>query len=217
MPRKHHQHTRGANKHASEKCTVLKVYVPSDYEKLHARMAKEVNNNATNIIEFLHRPDEVKRAEAFLQRVKVRMLATEELPETEDDRKYLSRFEVSKNCSGNVNSQWIEWIEPLIMQSRHPFSIIPPAGHNEDLMSSDYVLFASSNHLKSQYGTHTGTSYLIDAGVLFVNCVCVFICVSMRVCVSFAAFMIGKKLQSLLSFRTIIVLNNRIVIFHINQ
>ena len=176
-------HKYSTKTHSREQqCHFSKKYFPSDYEMLHEQMALEINDDINKLKEFLHSHDEIKRTLIWLQRVKLRMSSPEELAETEDDRKYLSRFEISRHCSGRVVSKWIEWIEPLIIQSRHPFSIIPPAGHNEDLMSSDYVLFASSNHLKSQYGKHTGSSYFIDAGnklfVIFLNegklrvCIC---------------------------------------------
>jgi hypothetical protein len=146
------------------------VYVPSSYEKLHEKMAIEINDNLDKLKQFLHSPDELIRSVAWLERVKIRMSTSEELPETEDDRKYLSRFEISKNCSGTIISTRIEWIEPLTMQSRHPFSYlhpVPSPGYDASIYQTDYVLFASSSYLSQQQSPSREQkmkSYLIDAG-----------------------------------------------------
>ena len=137
---------------------------------LHEQMALEINDDINKLKDFLHSSDEIKRTLIWLQRVKLRMSSTEELVETEDDRKYLSRFEISRHCSGRVVSKWIEWIEPLIMQSRHPFGFkkywkhsTRYPGFDEDHLNTDYVLFSSSSHMKI-LGRNKVNSYFIDAG-----------------------------------------------------
>ena len=40
----------------------------------------------------------------------------------EMDQRYLSRWEIKKTCDGGKVDSWVEWIEPLILQSRHPFA-----------------------------------------------------------------------------------------------
>jgi hypothetical protein len=46
---------------------------------------------------------------------------------TADDREYLSYFNVSRVCGhenkSDVTSSWMEWIEPLTVHARHPFSL----------------------------------------------------------------------------------------------
>ena len=135
---------------------------------MHEKMAKELNDDKVKLEAFIRSEEEVKRTVEWLERVRIRMQSPD-VPETENDRKYLSRFEFTKTCKGEATpTKWIEWIEPLILQSRHPFSYahtIPKPGWNEDLVSSDYVLFASSNHLRAS-GRHKAKSYFIDAGKL---------------------------------------------------
>jgi hypothetical protein len=44
-----------------------------------------------------------------------------------DDDKYLSKFLVTTTCKGRSPEHWVEWIEPLTVHARHPFSEYPRA------------------------------------------------------------------------------------------
>ena len=133
-------------------------------------MAKEINDDKEKLIAFIRSEEELKNSVEWLERVRIRMQSPD-VPETENDRKYLSRFEFTKTCKGETAvTKWIEWIEPLTVQTRHPFSYahpVPKPGWDVDIVSSDYVLFASSSHLRSS-GRQKAKSYFIDAGKLLV-------------------------------------------------
>ena len=130
-------------------------------------MAKEINDNEEKLKAFIRSDDEVKRSVEWLERVKIRMTSPDDVPETENDRKYLSRFEYTKTCKGETAvTKWIEWIEPLTVHTRHPFAYlhpVPKPGSDESVLNADYVLFASASHLKSSR-QHKAKSFFIDAG-----------------------------------------------------
>ena len=79
---------------------------------------------------------------------------------TENDRIYLSLYEVTKSCNHSHTTAWNEWIEPLTVQARHPFSNMHRCGtyrshgkiiqNNKNfpgfagLMNVDYVLTQSA-------------------------------------------------------------------------
>ena len=134
-------------------------------------MAKEINDDKEKLKSFIHSKEELKRSIEWLKRVRIRMTSPDDVPETENDRKYLSRFEFTKTCKGETAfTKWIEWIEPLTVHTRHPFAYLHPVprpGWDERVLNSDYVLFASSSHssLKSS-GQHKAKSYFVDAGEL---------------------------------------------------
>jgi hypothetical protein len=131
-----------------------------------------------------------------MSRVKDHM-ASERIPEElPHDRNFLSRFVVTKTCDdpGSESSQgglqtavWEEWIEPLSIHFRHPFSY--SSGSNKDLIksfwrlpkderksivASEYVLLQSPlsfyNNSHINHGlTHTSR---YDSGVLFYSLIC---------------------------------------------
>lgn len=188
---KHH-----ANKHL--KCTIKRVYVPSKYELRHFEMAKYVAKNSTDLyarrrllIELISSESEIEEATYWTQRVKDHMASESIPPELPEDRNFLSRFVVTKACddsNGGVQTEaWEEWIEPISIHFRHPFSLNNankdlltafskyPKGYKEiskPIINSEHVLLQSAlsfyNNSRINYGlTHTNRPnhhFLLDAG-----------------------------------------------------
>jgi hypothetical protein len=75
-------------------------------------------------------------------------MKSEVLPEiTSDDQKYLSRFVYSKNCTGvfaHLSSSWTEYIEPLTVHARHPFSFRLCKVNNEKIYSAENIKLVGS-------------------------------------------------------------------------
>lgn len=117
--------------------------------------------------------DSIKNATQWLDRVSKHM-SSEKVPEDHGlDREFLSRFEVSKTCGGKVVKRWTEWIEPLTVTTRHPFSYstckkiwqrfssVPRIGRSD----VDYVLLKSGKQLyDEEQGEGPVKHYLLDAG-----------------------------------------------------
>ena len=159
------------------KCSLTKKYIPSKYETRHIEKSKEItaiyNKNMmegkTAFINFINMTEEVKAASSWLERVRLRMLNIHE-SETDDDFKYMSRFEIKKHCFDGHNETWNEWIEPISIHGRHPGAIyaeaIPELLHLfADLLQTDYILIQNNNNLKRRTTTHHASkSYIFDAG-----------------------------------------------------
>lgn len=81
-----------------------------------------------------------------------------------DDEEYMSKFVVSTSCSGGFTNKWVEWIEPLSVHARHPFSMSHCQRDNvtlgelmaqsgirdiprESMFSVDHILIQSSKSL----------------------------------------------------------------------
>jgi hypothetical protein len=91
------------------------------------------------------------------------MSSLEHVEETEDDRMYLSFFEVTKTCPSGSKTTWREWIEPLTMHSRHPDAFLK---RGVNILYADYVLFESAAALHQQ-GRQNVKHYLFDAGAQY--------------------------------------------------
>ena len=111
-------------------CTFHREYIPSAYEEKHIRWASEFNSHANIAVRAEHVVrrimEDMDDAAIWLARVKVHMTADPMKPinATKEDYEYLSRFIVTKTCAHRSES-WEEWIEPLTIHARHPYSIIP--------------------------------------------------------------------------------------------
>jgi len=146
-------------------CTITKEYVSSPYEEKNFAKAEALQNIAdtterTNaLIQFIR--EEIPASHAWLDRVKKHM-DSEVVPEaTKDDLEYLSRFQMTKTCTGaysHLSSSWVEWIEPLTVHARHPFamqgcksSVYTPEQklefRNTQVQSLDYILIKSGQEL----------------------------------------------------------------------
>ena len=107
-------------------CKTKRVYTPSPFEMHNFDLVKQVDGlssdrekkNMTNHI--LRSKELANHSKKWLKRVAVRMNnASAEI--TSDDKYYLSHFHVTATC-GDHKRTWVEWIEPLIFQFRHPFA-----------------------------------------------------------------------------------------------
>jgi hypothetical protein len=97
---------------------------------------------------------------------------------TEEDYMYLSRFRVTKCChSPRRNFTWNEWIEPITVHGRHPFSVSECKYKDvDDLFSKrenyygatsiynvDYILTQSAASFKNKTSSRV-RKFLFDAG-----------------------------------------------------
>ena len=101
--------------------------------------------------------------------------------DNEVDRQYLSRFNITRKCPRRPLKTWIEWIEPISLHGRNPFSLLTCDGHNKSkiykryplfveviqkstLINTDHILLSSRSGNKVQSTIRSGSSYLFDAG-----------------------------------------------------
>jgi hypothetical protein len=135
----------------------------------------------TEIIAFVTSESELKSNKLWLDRVHERMTNMLENDINEVDLKYLSRYNMTKTCQNSVKS-WFEWIEPLTIHSRHPFSFISAIiqGHKredlsrtlptyatsqKDVFSVDHILVQSGPSFHHRHTSHRRFStFIIDAG-----------------------------------------------------
>ena len=106
------------------------------------------------------------------------------------DTMYLSRFNITRECLNGPRVTWTEWIEPLSIHARHPFSLYDYrcidantkkkvldhplyAAHiqgSDSNMSTDHILLSHQHTSLARYGNSKGTgashsrNYLFDAG-----------------------------------------------------
>jgi hypothetical protein len=112
-----------------EYCQIKKEYLPSAYETAHyekARDLSKIKDEKTRrdaLIAFMF--DDIQHSNIWLERVRVRMQANN-ITTTYNDEKYLSKFLVTQTCSDalgkTATTSWFEWIEPITVHMRHPFS-----------------------------------------------------------------------------------------------
>jgi hypothetical protein len=126
--------------------------------------------------------NEVDASNLWLERVRVHMHSEDVPTGNEDDVKYLSRFEATKTCTGDVmgrlSSKWTEWIEPLTIHTRHPFAhsgcsnrskvgeVYTPEDRKKmkfrtDIQGLDYIIIqsGSSLHEETQLRRHNHTRF----------------------------------------------------------
>lgn len=115
-------------------CNVSRIYHSSSYEMSHFRLAEELAAIADSttreiyLLKFLSSPEEIRRNYKWLEYVRRRMRIVSIGHEEEhtEEKEILSRFEVSEECwrrdGSTVVSGWTEWIEPITVHGRHPFS-----------------------------------------------------------------------------------------------
>lgn len=110
-------------------CNIERKYIPSKYEDEHFKAAEgigrlqDINARRTAVVNFFR--SDIPDSNIWLDRVKHHMKSENTPNITKADWDYLSRFEVTKTCTGGhkyLSKSWVEWIEPLTMHARHPFS-----------------------------------------------------------------------------------------------
>jgi hypothetical protein len=168
-------------------CSVVRKYISSPYELMHIKKAEELqgmqegNIRIDALVDFMIA--DIPKANVWLARVKARMGGEEEVEETEDDLQYLSRFEVTRSCTGAATESWLEWIEPLTVHARHPFAFascfvgsrnhlryfvdtykshIPEMHFAHGLTQVDYLLIKSAASIARDLGTPVSTSTYQD-------------------------------------------------------
>ena len=187
-------------KRAKRHCTISREYFQSPFEIAQLMMASAIEKLPSQLernialINFVTSQEQVDHSVEWLNRVGARMgkdfNASAEA--TEIDHKYLSRYAVTKSCNNHsIPMSWNEWIEPLTVQARHPFSNLyqccANGSHGEimgkrknfpgfvNIMNVDYILTQSAvvefNTTQSmgrvQLGQRTGSPvkhFLFDAG-----------------------------------------------------
>ena len=189
------------------------------YELRHFEMAKNISTSSSNVferrkalLEFISSTPEIEKAKYWLNIVKNHM-SSEYVPELNRlDRNYLSKFVVTKRCEDEkgvlTEALWEEYIEPLNILFRHPFSLTGgrndlekaftslPKEHKRPLLSVDHILLHSglsyynNSHLNHGHinPSKPNKHYFFDAGSsLFYTSVGLFICAYSQRKISFDA------------------------------
>ena len=119
--------------HRNDPCTYIKEYVPSPYEEEQFSLARRFdsinNNNARRkaLTDYLSSDKNVNQSFQWTNRVADRMkypLKYSNRDPDDIDVMYLSRFNITRQCPQHPAVTWIEWIEPLTVHARHPFSLL---------------------------------------------------------------------------------------------
>lgn len=112
-------------------CVLHKAYMPSPYELAHLEIARQwlslpADDQLKAFIDYIVR--DIPHSNVWLGRVEEHMQGSHEPVITEDDRAYLSYFNITRVCHHHdkpkISSSWVEWIEPLTVHGRHPFSLM---------------------------------------------------------------------------------------------
>eukprot|EP00596_Hydrurales_sp_CCMP1899_P007600 CAMPEP_0119051566 /NCGR_PEP_ID=MMETSP1177-20130426/73140_1 /TAXON_ID=2985 /ORGANISM="Ochromonas sp, Strain CCMP1899" /LENGTH=180 /DNA_ID=CAMNT_0007030811 /DNA_START=343 /DNA_END=882 /DNA_ORIENTATION=+ len=135
------------------------------------------------LIDFITSQEQVDAAYLWLKRVRTRMKSPTETA-TEEDYMYLSRFRITKRCHTPKieSSTWYEWIEPITVHARHPFSVSHCGNQdvhdlflkrnnyrgNSSIMDVDYILTQSAasfyNTTPNSIINNRPKRFLFDAG-----------------------------------------------------
>ena len=214
----HHLHHMKIHPRHS-KCHMTREYFSSKYELRHFEMAKNISTGSSSVYErrkallnFISSTPEIEKAKYWLKVVKSHM-SSEYVPELNRiDRNYLSKFVVTKKCEDDrgvlTETSWEEYIEPLNILFRHPFSLTGgrndldkafmslPKEHRRSLLSTDHILLHSglsyynNSHLNHGHmnPSKPNKHYFFDAGSsLFYTSVGLFICAYSQRKISFDA------------------------------
>ena len=193
QPRQHHSHEFD--------CIYTKTYLPSAYETSQFDLATSFDTIADDEVRFHvvtdylvsagNINDSVIWTERVTDRMKNPLKYATSLVDDEIDTMYLSRFNVTRECLNGPRVTWTEWIEPLSIHARHPFSLYDYrcidantkkkvldhplySAHiqgSDSIMSTDHILLSHQHTTSSaRYGNSKGTgashgrNYLFDAG-----------------------------------------------------
>lgn len=181
-PVNYHQISVETSAHHHKKCDIKRVYHPSPYESRHIEAARKfnlinVNHSLAHLISFVTSPSEILAARIWLARVREHMKSPNDPSITLSDIEYLSYFNVTKSCHGETSVSWKEWIEPITVHARNPFSW-NFANHTEyhgsnsvNIFNVDHIILQSKQNLdrQSDYGPRRqyhrrSMNFLFDAG-----------------------------------------------------
>ena len=206
----HDLHAKSAASHGDEDlggCKITKEYFSSPHELRELAEAERISRIGTSeisadagrsyddgshlptavhdkrlkaVIDYITSEASITNATRWLGRVKEHM-SSEEVPSgSAVDLEFLSRYKVTRSCGGKVVKIWTEWIEPMTLTTRHPFSYstckkiyqhfgkVPRIGRS----NVDYVLLKSGADLyreeggdiPQQHQEGTRRHFLLDAG-----------------------------------------------------
>ena len=175
-------------------CTHTRTYIPSRYEEQQFDLAKRFDSIADDdvrrntIIDYLILDENLNQSFLWTDRVSDRMKYPLKYASSsvydDIDILYLSRFNVTRKCHKQPSMTWIEWIEPLSIHARHPFSLVGACPivnsrskaignsvhsntiYQTPMQSVDHLLLLHRQHEHGRANKHMGRhrSYLFDAG-----------------------------------------------------
>lgn len=181
------------------KCQTERHYIPSPYETTHIEKAIEVSkifkieDRRHALIDFIEK--DIDHTNKWLRRVDFHMRDQRSAHEKyitsphPDDLQYMSRFNITVICNGVSHQNWIEWIEPLSIHTRHPNGLIEHCNyllpteirnshkiefHAPAITSPDYVLVQHNDdylHRKilGKKLSPVRRKYFFDAGSNYFN------------------------------------------------
>lgn len=170
-------------------CTTTRLYFPSPYETSQIELATyfdsiaDLRTRTKGLMKHITSDVDILNSSIWLDRVKYHNQRTH-TKTSEDvslDHYFLSRFHVTRKCDRLPDSSWDEWIEPLTIHARNPFSLfnLPEINRTElamrhpvqskrilktGIINNDFVLLGSS--MKTLLPSHKSNhkNYLFDAG-----------------------------------------------------
>lgn len=165
-------------------CTEQRTYFPSPYELMQMKKAEYFDSipdfklRQRAIADYIQSEGDLNSSFIWLDRVKMRMQNLAEI-EVKSDYEYLSRFNVTRTCLHGKDVSWIEWIEPLSLHARNPFSLLHFEGIRKELVAThpqfaekilqagvintDHLLLAKYNQNSNHRHGHL-QNFLFDAG-----------------------------------------------------
>ena len=180
-------------------CIYSKIYLPSLYENNQFDLAQSFDAIADNEIRFHavtdylvsvgNINDGIIWTERVADRMKNPLNYVTSLMDDDIDMLYLSRFNITRECLNGPRVTWTEWIEPLSVHARHPFSLYDfhciddnikkkvlthplyqdHIQGSDSIMSTDHILL-SHHATPARFfnvkgaGATQGRNYLFDAG-----------------------------------------------------
>jgi hypothetical protein len=150
-------------------CKLTKVYVSSPQELRDLQFSKYISTLSADhtdsirletLVNYTVSEEIIRNSSLWLDRIKYHM-SSEKSPEYNKniDFEFLSRFEYTRSCGSNIE-KWIEWIEPITITARHPFSfgrcrnarpLFKSNTPRTDRSNVDYVLLQSGESLVRQF------------------------------------------------------------------
>lgn len=149
-------------------CTVKKEYFPGAYEELHFKQAARLavlegeSDRLSHLLEFISSPEEIRRNRQWLRLVRMHMSRSNVALKKQN---ILSKFVITRECQSsygiNHTTVWEEFIEPLTVHARHPFSLASCRHIDEvdkafskvenlvraPIMDVDYIILQSNRNL----------------------------------------------------------------------
>ena len=206
----HHHKSELRRGNLPRMCHEESNYIPSSYEIDQLHTAAEIGGIQDEkmahlkFIEFITSEVQLNNSFLWLTRVMERQRYPYETPTTEQmeiDVKYLSRFNRSLVCDGDVVESWVDWIEPISVHGRHPYSLLtclhkrkPPlidinefrSNHSQyftgmlnvtGIQNTDYIL-VHTPYINTMKYFPNRNNFLLDAGtsaysssLVWLNCI----------------------------------------------